>query len=93
MSTYWGYACVSHDPPLISDHWFNHGGDLLVEVFHRVRAGQWPLDPRLPELLEEPAPVDHRGYLTAAPIHWLRSHPNCEVVLDNEYGHTKPIAP
>lgn len=94
MSTYWGFACVSHDPPLVSECWFNRGDDRLAEAFHLERAGEWPDDPKWPAL-ENPMPMTYSDGLhgTAAPIHWLREHPRCEVVLQNEYGDTKPIPP
>lgn len=91
MSTNWGFACVSHDPPLISDHWFNHGAEALRQVFRLERAGAWPNDPDLPVVLGEPLPVEHRGYATSSPIRWLRDHPRCQVVLHNEYGDTEPL--
>jgi hypothetical protein len=34
VSTYWGYVCESHNPPLESEHWINHGEDVLVATFH-----------------------------------------------------------
>lgn len=42
MSKYWGYVCESHDPPIESDHWLNHGDDALIDLFHKVRNGEWP---------------------------------------------------
>lgn len=90
MSTYWGYSCVSHDPPLNSDHWLNHGEDVLIDAYLRERRGEWPDDDAdLPWV--EPEPVVLRGFESTAPIWWLRSHPHCEVVLHNEYGETRPI--
>ncbi len=86
MSTYWGYQCISHDPPLTSEHWFNHGEETLRDLFAKVRAGTWPDDDIL-----GPAPVDHRGYATNSPPVWLMEHPECEVVLNNEYGDTASI--
>ena len=91
MSTYWGFACVSHDPPLTSERWFNHGEGTLRQAFRLERAGAWPNDPDMPEVLEEPLPVAHRGHATTAPIQWLREHPRCTVVLRNEYGDTEPL--
>ena len=94
MSTRWGYACVSHDPPLLTERWLNHGDGILAEAFHIERAGKWPDDPEWPRL-ENPMPVLYtNGHpATAEPIHWLRRHPHCEVILQNEYGDTKPIPP
>jgi len=90
VSTYWGYACVSHEPPIVSEHWFNHGDEALAKVFCLERAGEWPVDDRWPEL-GDPVPMVHRHYETTVPIVWLREHPNCTVVLHNEYGDTKPV--
>lgn len=90
MSTYWGYVCVSHDPPLESEHWFNHGEDVLVDAFLRERAGEWPNDPSF-TAWDEPVPLVLRGYETTSPISWLREHPRCEVALRNEYGDIRPI--
>lgn len=42
MSQYWGYVCESHDPPIESDRWLNHGDDALADLFHKVRNGEWP---------------------------------------------------
>ena len=76
MSTYWGYVCKSHEPPIESEHWFNHGYLTLEQVFRKERAGEWP----------DQEDVMHRGYATKEPIQWLRQHPHCEVALRNEYG-------
>lgn len=89
MSTYWGYACVSHEPPLVSEHWFNHGDLLLAQVYKQVREGSWPDC----DEWGTPGPVDSNGYLTNSPIYWLREHPDCEVVLHNEYGDTRVTSP
>jgi hypothetical protein len=43
VSTYWGYVCESHNPPLISEHWFNHGEDVLTDAYRKERAGEWPI--------------------------------------------------
>lgn len=42
MSTHWGYVCESHDPPLLSDCDLNHGDDALIDLYRKVRAGEWP---------------------------------------------------
>lgn len=42
MSTYWGYVCESHDPPIESDHDLNHGDDALIDLYWKVRNGEWP---------------------------------------------------
>lgn len=91
MSTYWGYVCDSHDPPLISERWFNHGEEVLIDVFRKERAGEWPMDMAYP-LLEDPMPVVWRnGYETTAPIRWLRKHPHCTVNLHSEYGERQKL--
>lgn len=92
MSTYWGYVCESHDPPLISEHWINHGEEVLIETFFKVRAGEWPDDPRMPDL-GEPLPVVFyaSGYGSSAPVWWLGKHPHCAVSLHNEYGERREI--
>jgi hypothetical protein len=92
LSTNWGYACISHDPPLVSECWFNHGEEVLVDAFLRERAGQWPSDPSGGDVeWAEPMPVTLRSYATTSPIYWLREHPRCEVVLHNEDGETRLI--
>jgi len=95
MSTYWGYVCESHDPPLTSEHWFNHGEEVLTQAYTLERQGQWPNDTefmlKYPALDPSPMPIDHRGYVTTWPIEWLREHPNCTVALHNEYGDRKPL--
>lgn len=42
MSKHWGYVCEGHDPPLESERWLNHGDDALIDLFRKVRSGQWP---------------------------------------------------
>ena len=97
MSTYWGYACESHDPPLISEHWINHGEDALIETFRKERAGEWPDEPVIVGVNDalDPEPVEVRyyadGYGSQAPIWWLREHPRCAVALHNEYGDRRAI--
>lgn len=95
MSTYWGFVCESHDPPLESEHWFNHGDKVLIDLFIRERAGVWPVDTakleRFPALGPEPMPVEHRGYVTTAPVDWLREHPRCSIALRNEYGDRRAL--
>ena len=91
MSHDWGYVCVAHDPPIHSEDWFNHGEDLLRAVLLTERAGDWPDDPAQTTVARkhlgpDPAPVEHNGYETTAPILWLREHPRCEVVLRGEDG-------
>lgn len=81
MSTYWGYVCKAHEPPIESEHWFNHGQHILAEVLTSERAGEWPSDE-----WGDPGAVNHRGYVTDSPVVWLRQHPHCKVWLRNEYG-------
>ena len=91
MSTYWGYVCDSHDPPLISERWFNHGEAVLTDAYTRERAGQWPTDPNI-TAWDEPVPVvSSGGYETTAPISWLREHPRCTLALHNEYGDRQAL--
>lgn len=92
MSTDWGYACVSHDPPMYSEEWFNHGEAVLRAALLQHRSAEgWPDDPDQSEenrrlLGPDPAPVQHEGYATTAPVRWLNQHPHCEVVIVSEYG-------
>lgn len=75
MSTSWGFVCLSHDPPLISERWFSRGGaGALADLFRRERRGEWPNTPEdspfylafqgepLPMLAEgeQAVPVDFR---------------------------------
>lgn len=88
MSTYWGFVCESHDPPLVSEHWFNHGEEPLRFAATAVRAGTWP---ESDDEWHDPKPVEHMGYRTTSPIEWLRKHPKCSIALHSEYGDTRPI--
>lgn len=88
MSTSWGYVCQSHNPNQYSEDWFNHGQDLLTDVYRRVRAGEWPTDED-----DDPVPVVHRGHETRAPVYWLRGHPHCMIALWNEYGVVVSLDP
>lgn len=94
MSTYYGYICLSHDPHLASEHWFNHGEDVLRQAWELERAGNWPSVPEDYLAVEEwsPADVTLRSYGTNAPIFWLRQHPNCVIGLESEYGDITPLA-
>lgn len=85
MSTYYGYVCKSHTPNLASEHWFNHGEELLAEAYKHERAGTWPND-----VTGDPESV---AYGMAAPIYWLRDHPNCIIAIRNEYGEETPLEP
>lgn len=84
MSTYYGYVCKSHEPNLISEHWLNHGDQELTDAYHAERNGDWPST-----LDGGPAPLIN--YAGAAPIYWLRQHPNCTIALHNEYGDETPL--
>lgn len=81
MSTYWGYACKSHDPALVSEHWFNHGDGALRKVLDTYRLGYWPTDE-----WDQPLPMSHNGYSTSSPLYWLRGHAKCNIGIINEYG-------
>lgn len=81
MSTYWGYSCRSHTPPLNSEMWFNHGDKALGKALDAFKAGTWPTDE-----WDSPLPMSHSGYSTASPLYWLHEHPNCDVGIINEYG-------
>lgn len=91
MSTHWGYVCESHDPPIISEHWINHGDDRLAGLFWAVRRGEWPNDPSI-TAWDEPIQFPYsEDYASTAPVYWLREHPHCRVALHNEYGDTRVI--
>ena len=80
MSTYYGYVCLSHDPPLHSEHWLNRGEDTLRRFLAAWRAGGYTADTYpLPKL-----PV-HRGW-DGDPAEWLAAHPNCRIGIGNENG-------
>jgi hypothetical protein len=92
VSTYWGYVCKSHNPPIESEHWFNRGEDILREAYRLEQAGEWPtVAPTALDLKYgwdlDPEPVSW----TTEPIHWLRAHPHCDVALRNEYGVEEPL--
>lgn len=92
MSTHWGYVCMSHDPHLSSEHWFNHGEDVLRMVWEMMKAGTWPKVPD--EFSPEDwayAPVVQRSYETMSPVYWLLEHPHCDVGMENEYGEVVPL--
>lgn len=81
MSTYWGYVCVSHDPPIESEHWHNHGEQRLVDALKaRASYAAVPLD------------HDYGGDQLPPEGYWLRQHPHCRVLLRNEYGKEVDIA-
>jgi hypothetical protein len=43
MSEYWGYVCLSHDPPIVGKRDLNHGDDALIDLYWKVVAGDWPM--------------------------------------------------
>lgn len=106
MSTYWGYVCETHDPPIVSERWFNRGETVLHRVFELERAGEWPNVPESDPLYlayeGEPMPVHQYaddligttgpyGVGTPHPVMWLREHPRCKVALRNEYGDREEL--
>lgn len=94
VSTYWGYVCESHDPPIISEHWMNHGDERLAVLFWTERRDGWPSDPSI-TAWDEPVPVPYYdgadAYASTVPIVWLREHPHCRIALHNEYGDRRDI--
>lgn len=82
MSTYWGYSCRTHTPPLNSEMWFNHGDEALRRVLGQYRAGNWPTDE-----WGYPLPMSHNGHLTSEPTAWLSRHEQCDIGIINEYGN------
>lgn len=74
MSTYWGYKCMSHDPPLESEYWYNHGDEKLAALLKDREALI-----RLGDNLSLSLPPE---------IVWLREHPKCTVVVANAHGDT-----
>ena len=99
MSNHWGYACVSHDPPILMDEYGGEGGrpnhafDALVAALPIVREGRWPMVRSYPDsdvLLDvEPTPVvGTTGSEGVAPIRFLFAHPRCRIAIFDEYGCT-----
>jgi hypothetical protein len=93
VSTDWGYACLSHDPPIVmGDAMVNHAFDALVAALPAVRAGAWPMMLSYPGTAlddSEPAPiVGTTGDASGAPIRFLLDHPRCRIAVFNEYGET-----
>jgi hypothetical protein len=82
LSTYWGYRCLSHDPPLDSERLSNHHADMLVATL-RAR-------PHVLKAIE--VGHLHGGFITPEWWRFLVDHPRCEVVVVNEYGETLPVA-
>ena len=97
MSWDWGYVCKSHEPNIKSEHWYHHGDDLLILMYHLVRADMWPKqpDPLWDEEQWGYQPVVHRKITSEGgdtyAVDWLKQHPNCEIALQDEYGKEKPI--
>lgn len=78
MSTYWGYRCISHNPHLESEHWYNHRENMLGELLQKkalipaaIEVASTVWDAQLPQ-----------------EVHWLAHHLNCSVEVVNEYGET-----
>src|ERR1044072_5819380 len=90
MSTYWGYACKSHDPPLVSEHWLNHGDDFLRTIYED--RAQW-LERHDADDNYGGIEVEYRGYGRRGIIEWLAEHRSCKVVLHNEYGTEQTLGP
>jgi hypothetical protein len=107
MSTSWGYVCESHDPPLESERWLNHGESVLIDVFLKERAGEWPSfreDPSSAWSGEPFAVLPVGGQAEPVPprpgggtppysgiVPWLREHPHCKIALRSEYGDRRKI--
>ena len=79
MSTYWGYRCTSHDPPLDSETWLNHGEDELERGL-RDRDAIVRAVAHVEEFFD---PFDAPAWW-----YWLAKHPRCAVVVVNEYNRT-----
>lgn len=85
MSTYWGYVCLDHEPPLHSEHWLNRGEDALERFLRAWKAGGYTADT---------SPMPSMGqYPGAQPAYWLAAHPTCRVALGNEYGEIREVTP
>ena len=89
MSTNWGYKCMSHEPHIKSEHWFNHGDDLLIAIYILNKNGLWPKSDN--QYWDEPKNIMVGNWETASAVSWLWQHPNCKVVLNNEYDENKNI--
>lgn len=73
MSTYYGYRCRSHKPPMESEHWYNHGDYIL-------QAGLLLQGYNLTEYVNT---VNHS---LPSELEWLAHHPKCDVIVVDEYG-------
>lgn len=79
MSKYWGYVCLSHDPPLEAEQDLNHGDDALIDLYWKVQAGEWPMaselcpqfalayEGELAPMATVPADGDRAAYATPVP--------------------------
>lgn len=96
MSTHWGYACISHDPPLLMDDFGgvggrpNHAFDAMVEALAAHRQGTWPREEPYPGAgyTNPVALTGATGCESAAPLYFLDQHPRCRIAIFNEYGDT-----
>lgn len=91
MSNYWGYVCLSHDPPMYSERWLNHGEEALRAAWEQSRTPEgWPAAPKIPgvnDLLgDDPMPLEHRGFSHSSPGAWLWEHLRCRVGLHDQRG-------
>lgn len=76
MSTWYGYVCLSHEPPLEQDRVFHgHKGEEFLIWNLKRRRGQ----------VQEAA---HRGSGAAVADAWLDGHPDCNVGVKDGYGET-----
>ncbi|HET6911499.1 MAG TPA: hypothetical protein VFH54_19400 [Mycobacteriales bacterium] len=91
MSHGWNLLCAEHDTEMLDDDW-NHGDDDLAEVWRRR-----DLIIALADLAQQHDRIDVTiewgGYrnLTYGPVHWLRNHRDCPVVLYDEYRERKDV--
>lgn len=76
MSTWYGYVCLSHEPPLEQDRVFHghKGEEFLI----------WNLKRRRGQVQETSSYHDQNGTANA----WLDEHPDCSVGVKDGYGKT-----
>jgi hypothetical protein len=82
MSTYWGYYCRNCDEA--SDHWHNHGDELLVEFYdawHVVKA----MNPVWIHVGTTSSWADLEMSV------FLEDHMGHDVALQSEYGDVRDI--
>ena len=84
MSTYWGYYCRTCD--IASDHWHNHGDDMLTEFYnawHALRGMRlvWCSVSTLARWADLEMSI------------FLGEHAGHDIALQSEYGDAKDIAP